>query len=94
VKNKVTNRGVLVPGKKECSLGKWKASPGRRQWSVLEKRAHPNFMQVPQQLLYFLVYEADTSTGKFQSCCLSIQASGNEEEKADASSLVNEGSAL
>lgn len=33
------------------------------------------------------------STGKFQSCCLCIQASGYEEEKADVSALLKEGSA-
>lgn len=97
VKNRVIKRGCFVPGEEECCLGKRKVSPGRPQWSELEKRPvlpQPNTMQVPQQLPYFLTCEIHRSIGKFQSCCLCIQASGYEEEKADVSCLVKGVSAL
>ena len=64
-KNRVIKRGCFVPGEEECCLGKRKVSPGRPQWSELEKRPvlpQSNTMQVPQQLLYFLTREIHRST--------------------------------
>lgn len=70
MKNRVINRGSLISGE-GCCLGKRKVSPGGPWWNEWDKRPvlpHPNIMQMPQQLFYFLMYDVDKRNSSHAVC--------------------------